>query len=87
MTAKEREVQIGAQGRMVVPSALRKALNLNPGDRLIARQDGESLILEPSSVLRTRLKHRFKNVSADTSLVDELLDERRREARAEAGLD
>jgi AbrB family looped-hinge helix DNA binding protein len=40
------EIQIGAQGRLVIPAALRKALNLKPGDRLVARQDGEALVLE-----------------------------------------
>jgi AbrB family looped-hinge helix DNA binding protein len=40
------EVKIGAQERLVIPAALRKALNLKPGDRLIARQDGDRLVLE-----------------------------------------
>ena len=38
-------VQIGAQGRVVIPAALRKALQLKPGGRLVARKPGESLAL------------------------------------------
>lgn len=86
MRTRDREVQLGAQGRIVIPAALRKDMGLKPGDRLTARRDGDSLILEPSSVIRNRLQQRFRDVPRETSLVDELIDERRREARAEADL-
>ncbi len=85
MTAKEREVRVGAQGRVVLPAALRKTMGLKPGDRLIARFDGECLILEPSSKIRRRLQSRFSQVAEQTSLVDELIAERRRESEIEAG--
>jgi AbrB family looped-hinge helix DNA binding protein len=46
MAIAENEVQVGAQGRIVIPAGLRKALGLRPGDRLVARTVGESLVLE-----------------------------------------
>ena len=40
------EVQLGPQGRLVIPAHLRRALDLKPGDRLIVRQEGDSIVLE-----------------------------------------
>ena len=77
------EVQIGAQGRVVIPAALRKALNLTPGDRLIARQEGDSLVLERREGIERRLWAMFSHIPKEVSLVDELIAERRAEARRE----
>jgi AbrB family looped-hinge helix DNA binding protein len=78
------EVQVGAQGRLVIPAALRKALGLKPGDRLIARQEGESLVLERREAIGKRLQDRFRHIPNEVSLVDELIAERRAEAAKEA---
>ncbi len=83
MALIDNEVQIGAQGRVVIPAALRKALNLKPGDRLVARQVGESLVLERREAIGKRLRGRFRHIPDDVSLVDELLAERRAEAARE----
>ena len=77
------EVQIGAQGRVVIPAALRKALNLTPGDRLIARQEGDSLVLERREAIERRLWEMFSHIPKEVSLVDELIADRRAEARRE----
>jgi AbrB family looped-hinge helix DNA binding protein len=79
------EVQVSAQGRLVIPAALRKALGLKPGDRLIARQEGESLVLERREVIEQRLWQMFGQIPKDVSLVDELIAERREAARREDG--
>jgi AbrB family looped-hinge helix DNA binding protein len=78
------EVQIGAQGRLVIPAALRKALHLEPGDRLIARKVGDSLVLEKREVIIKRLQDRFSHIPRDVSLADELIGERRKDAAREA---
>ena len=78
------EVQVGAQGRLVIPAALRKALDLKPGDRLIARQEGERLVLERRESIEKRLQDRFRHIPKEVSLVDELIAERRAEAAKEA---
>lgn len=82
MTASESEVQIGAQGRLVIPAALRKALKLETGDRMIARQVGDSLVLERRETIEKRLRERFRHIPADIDLAEELIDERRAEAAA-----
>ncbi len=78
------EVQVGAQGRVVIPAALRKALRLKPGDRLVARQEGEGLVLERREAVVKRLQSMFAHIPKDVSLVDELIAERREEAAREA---
>jgi AbrB family looped-hinge helix DNA binding protein len=77
------EVQLGAQGRLVIPAHLRKALDLKPGDRLVARQDGNSIVLERRENLVKRLQARFADIPDDISLVDELIAERQTEAARE----
>lgn len=78
------EVQVGAQGRLVIPAALRKALNLKPGDRLVARQEGDRLVLERREAIEKRLQDRFRHIPPEVSMVDELIAERRAEAAKEA---
>ena len=82
--AASSEVQVGAQGRLVIPAALRKALHLEQGDRLVARQVGETLVLERREAVVERLQGLFAHIPKDVSLVDELIAERRREAAKEA---
>jgi len=83
MSVLRAETQLGAQGRIVIPVELRRALGLKPGDRLIARQEGESLILERREAIEKRLLARFACIPRETRLADELIRERRTEARRE----
>lgn len=78
-------VHLGAQGRLVIPAALRRSLGFNPGDVLIARLDEDRLILEKADALKRRLKKRFSRIPAHESLVDELIMDRRDAARSEDG--
>ncbi|MCC5870046.1 MAG: AbrB/MazE/SpoVT family DNA-binding domain-containing protein [Gammaproteobacteria bacterium] len=74
------ESTLGKQGRVVIPAHLRHALDLKPGDRLIARQDGDRIVLERPEAVERRLKSRLANIPKGVSLVDELLADRRAEA-------
>ena len=74
---------MGPRGRLVVPAALRSELGITEGSALIARIDGDRLILEPRSAAVRRLRERVSEVPAAVSLVDELIAERRAAARAE----
>lgn len=77
-------VTLGDRGRLVLPAALRQRLGLDTGDRLI-------LTIDPNGgfrVISTReLAHRalgmFQHIAPGRSLVDELIAERREEARRE----
>ena len=79
------EVQVDAQGRVVIRAALRMALKLEPGDRLVARKVGDALVLERREAVERRLRERFKHIPRDVSLVDELIAERRGGAKGEGG--
>lgn len=80
----QEEVRLGAQGRLVIPVKLRQALDLNPGDTLIARSRDGCLVVEKAEVTLKRLKSRYAGL-ADRSLARELVAERREEARRESG--
>lgn len=77
------DVSLGRQGRLVIPASLRRSLGLEEGDRLVARQDGNRLVLEKPEQIKQRLKARFSQVPAERRLVEELLAERRQESRRE----
>jgi bifunctional DNA-binding transcriptional regulator/antitoxin component of YhaV-PrlF toxin-antitoxin module len=62
---------------------MRHALGLEEGDELLARVEGEGIVLEPRGVALRRLRSFFDSVPAGTDLVDEILGERRREAARE----
>jgi AbrB family looped-hinge helix DNA binding protein len=78
------EVNLGRQGRLVIPAALRRSLGLEEGDTLVARQEAGRLVLEKPEEIKQRLKARFARVPNDRHLVDELLAERREEINREA---
>ena len=84
--AERFEIQVGPQGRVVIPARLRQTLGLKPGDRLVAGVDGQRLILERRDEVLARLQASFADaVPAGVSLVDELIAERRAEASRESG--
>jgi len=78
------EVHVGPQGRIVIPASLRRAAGIKPGDSLTARLDEGRLVLERRADVVTRLRRRFAGASG-VSLAEELLRERREEARRDVG--
>jgi AbrB family looped-hinge helix DNA binding protein len=81
--SKSVKVHLGRQGRLVIPAALRKLLGFEEGDTLVAREEAGRLVLEKQAMVKQRLKARFAGVSKDRSLADELIAERREEAKRE----
>ena len=77
-------VRVGLQGRIVIPAHIRDALDIHPGQTLIARVEDGRLVLESRDQIIARLKSTFAQVPREISLVDELIAERREEARKEA---
>ena len=78
------DVQFGAQGRVVVPAPIRKALGFRPGDTLVARVEDDHLVIEKPESVERRIRARFRKFTG-RSLADELVAERREEARRESG--
>ncbi len=77
-------VNIGKQGRLVIPAALRRSLDLHEGDKLIAREENGRLILEKREIVGQRLKSLLAHLPKERSVVDELIAERREAAKQEA---
>ena len=75
---------IGPGGRVVIPAAYRKALEVNEGDYIIMRMDGEELRVINDAKELQRIREVLNSyVPEGVSLVDELIADRRREAAAE----
>jgi AbrB family looped-hinge helix DNA binding protein len=77
-------VKVGPQGRLVIPAPLRRALGIAVGDMLIASTEDNRLVLERPDAVLERLRGRFQHLPPDTSLADELISDRREEARRES---
>jgi AbrB family looped-hinge helix DNA binding protein len=80
-------LKIDSAGRIVIPAEMRAAMMVKPGDTVTARVvDGEFRIVSPEVALRrfqeVGRKWREKNPGVD--LVEELIADRREEARREA---
>lgn len=81
-------IRLGEDGQIVIPEKHRKALGVEPGDRMtISFVDGGLRITTWKQAL-ARLQEEFRRrVPPGVSLVDELIAERRREAAREAAED
>jgi AbrB family looped-hinge helix DNA binding protein len=83
MKSKTR-MRVNENGRIVIPASFRKALGISTGDEVILRIVHEELRI---TTLRGRLRRAQrlvrKHVKPGTSLVDELIAERREAARNE----
>ena len=80
----ETRTQIRKGGRLVVPIKLRKALNLKVGDQIIMRLEKDSIRLIPMQRAVGLAQKAVKQyVPKGVSLADELIKERRKEARGE----
>ena len=75
-------VEVGPKGRVVIPIAFRRELGLEEGDRLVAFVDRGAVVLAPRGAVRRRLRDLF---GGGPSMADELMAERREQARSETG--
>jgi AbrB family looped-hinge helix DNA binding protein len=84
MNVKESHIRINENGRVVIPASFRRAMGITSGDTVVLRLDNDELRI---TTLRKRLKRAQqivrKHVPRTTSLVDELIAERREAARRE----
>lgn len=72
---------LDAQGRLLIPKRLRRALGLQPGDVVVAWVEDGRLVLKPRRDLEQELWAMFEDVEAD--LAETLIAERREEAARE----
>ena len=80
----ETRQRVNENGRVVIPASFRKALGINIGDEVVLRIDDDELRI---TTLKRRVERAQrlvrKHVKRGTSLVDELIAERREAARNE----
>jgi len=80
----ETRVRVNENGRVVIPASFRQALGINPGDEVVLRVEDDELRI-------TTMKHRIerakrlvrRHIKPGTSLVDDLIAERRKAAKRE----
>ena len=78
------KLRVGPDGRIVIPVAFREAVGLKEGDVLFARlESGEIHLLTPKAAMARTSAMIRRFVPEGVSLVDELIEERRREAKRE----
>ncbi len=80
---EQARVNVGPQGRIVIPARLRKSLAIEQGDILVARLEEGRIVLEKREEVLARIWRRFGSVPREVSLADELISERREEGRRE----
>jgi AbrB family looped-hinge helix DNA binding protein len=84
MKTIESHARINENGRIVIPASFRRALQMQAGDAVVLRIENDELRI---TTLRQRLAKAQrlvrKHVAPTTSLVDELIAERREAAKRE----
>jgi len=82
---KPAKIRMGPDGRVVIPAAFRDVLGLNEGDVLFAHlENGEIHLLTSTAAMRRAQAIVRQFVPEGVSLVDELIEERRKEVEREA---
>lgn len=80
----ETKVKMNENGRVVIPASFRKALGIEPGDEMILRLEEDELrITTMEQRIKAAQRTVRKYVKPGVSLVDELIADRRREAKNE----
>lgn len=79
---EEARQRINENGCLVIPASFRKALGLRAGDEVVLRiEDDELRISTPQNRIRRAQRRAQKYLKRGTSLVEELLAERREAAK------
>jgi AbrB family looped-hinge helix DNA binding protein len=74
-------VRLNEQGRLVIPAELRAAAGLEPGsDLVLEAREGEVRIRSIGAAV-ARVQDKYRRLAKGRNMVDELLAERREEAK------
>jgi len=78
------KTRLGANGRIVIPAAIRQQLGVKPGDTIRMDVEDGVLKIETYPARIARIQREFAHlIPPGVSLADELIAERREEARRE----
>jgi AbrB family looped-hinge helix DNA binding protein len=79
------KMRLGPDGRVVIPAVFRERLGLKEGDVLFGRLENDEIaLLAPKAAMRRAQDIVRQFVPDDVSLVDELIEDRRREVQRES---
>ena len=83
MAVAAARVRLNHQGRLVIPVELRREAGLEPGSEVVLETvEGEVRIRRADAAL-ARVQQKYRRLARGRKVVDELLNERRREAARE----
>ena len=77
------DVQLGPQGRLLIPVSVRRQLELSQGSRLTLHVQGDRLVIERRDAVLRRLRQRFRAGEDTSDWTQSLLEERHAEAKRE----
>lgn len=78
------KAKVSKGGKIAIPSACKKALNIKDGDELLFDIIDNQVVLSPVKFTLQKVRRLLKNHNpSGKSLVDELIQERRQEANNE----
>jgi AbrB family looped-hinge helix DNA binding protein len=81
---QEARTRVNENGRVVIPAAFRKAMGIKAGDQVVLRiEDNELRILTLKQRIERAQRLVRQHVKPGTSLVDELIADRREAAKRE----
>jgi AbrB family looped-hinge helix DNA binding protein len=81
---EETRARVNENGRVVIPASVRQALGINPGDEVVMRVEDDELRITTMKHGIERAKRLVRrHVKPGTSLVDDLIVERRKAAKRE----
>lgn len=81
---QEVKVKLGDKGGLFVPVEYQKILDLKPGDEILMKLDDGEIRISPSKdVVRHAQELVRKHIPSGRKLVDELIQDRRKEAAHE----
>jgi AbrB family looped-hinge helix DNA binding protein len=81
---RQAKTVLAANGRIVIPVAIREELGFKPGETLVMHVEDGALHVESYPALIHRIQQEIAQyIPAGVSLADELIAERREEARRE----
>jgi AbrB family looped-hinge helix DNA binding protein len=83
MTQNRFTAHVGDRGRLVVPAAVRKRLNLDPGDLLVIEELEDSFVVRKAADVAHGFRGYLRDVEPDVDLAAELIADRREEAERE----
>lgn len=80
----EAKARINENGRIVIPAQIRQQMGLSPGETLHLKLEGDTLKIESHRARIRRVQESLRRlIPPDRVLSDELIAERREEARRE----